>query len=107
MTTIPDDVIEAMAEAISAGVMYDEPSAQVTRAALAAAEAVGFKLVPREPTDAMVEAAAETPRMLQINSMISFCATRGITLPPCEGAADSPLAEAFTAMYDAAPSVKP
>lgn len=59
MTTIPDDVIEAMVVSY-----YDQPGddteagwhIEAMRAALAAAEAKGWKLVPREPNEDMTGA---------------------------------------------------
>lgn len=92
---IPDDVIEAMAKAavdVSAEVSHMGVWADISadtksillaeqRAALAAAEAMGWKLVPREPTQDMDQAGR------------------------CDSEEGVPVI--WDAMWRAAPSVKP
>lgn len=62
-------------------------------------------LVPREPTEAMISAAMETPGMKAVNAMIGIQAARGYPLP--ESAFPNhvaPLSQAWSAMLAAAPS---
>lgn len=58
----------------------------------------------REPDEAMIEAAANTPGMKAVNDMVMMQAARGYPLPP-EAVVDgkSPLEQAWAAMLDAAP----
>lgn len=130
MTTVPDDVIEAMVVSY-----YDQPGddteagwhIEAMRAALAAAEAKGWKLVPREPTGAMLKAGfgqnsfthpgcPNVPRQPVVpfpgmdagheaieawnveNDRAAYCRIARVTHDPMP---------AYRAMYDAAPKVKP
>lgn len=100
---IPDYVIDAMAAASVVDRRFDTPADGI-RAALQAAEALGWVMVPKEPTPEQLKAAAETKAMKEVDSCIVIAALHGSGLPPANGAADVPLAHAYRAMISAAPS---
>ena len=81
---IPDDVIRDMSDAF----LVEEGSGNTTfdslRAALRAAEARGYKLIGREPTEAMIKARI---------------------VPKEPGSFDERLAEGLRASWDAAPGM--
>lgn len=134
---IPDDVIEAMAksmwdiyanseqaneawrglswETLKANVgknrasdFYVKLAHDEIRAALAAAEAKGWKLVPREPSERMIDAGAATKQMREVVGMIGLAAVHGYYMGGLQaGPQDCALAHAYRAMISAAPSVKP
>lgn len=109
---IPDDVIEAMAKAavdVSAEVSHMGVWADISadtksillaeqRAALAAAEAMGWKLVPREPTEEMLANTVDTKGTMRL---LEF------TTPDERSKPFLISRYAHRAMWDAAPSVKP
>jgi hypothetical protein len=103
MTTIPDDVIEAMRKAIARETILDAGNSAIGRppgilriegqpgqivAALQAAEALDWKLVPRETTYEMHE-------------------TGIVAFQKPENRHGAVLDETWAAMWDSAPKVKP
>jgi hypothetical protein len=63
-------------------------------------EVSGWVLVPREPTEAMLQAGIDCPRMKEVGQVLVFAAQRGVQIKDEE---PWPLQQAYAAMLSAAP----
>lgn len=93
------DEIEKMLRSVEINTSKRYPE----RATPAPGAPAGFKLVPIEATPEMITAGGQTPGIRAIDGASQMHQLRGNPLPADAFATDSPLAQAWRAMLDAAP----
>lgn len=102
------ELVERVARAISPK-PWDQMSRNDRRNAMITAglaikeiSAAGYTIVPREPTEAMLKASAETPGMQEVNGAIAFAAAHNWFLQWQDQGAEAPIIQSWRAMTDAA-----